>query len=438
MKSLVIDIWLRIRASYWFIPSLMVIAATIAAIALVNLEDEARALIGDRFPALLDSQPQGIQALLSTIAGSMITVAGVTFSMTLLAVSHATAQIGPGLLTGFMRDRGNQITLGTFVATFVYCLLVLRVVHGSADDAEAAMAVIPHLATAGALLMAVLSVGWLIYFFHHVPQSINVVRLVANVGDDRLRAIGAHYPSATDDSSDIPDAWPFTATEDTDNVTSVTADQDGYIRVIDFDGLARFAAEADIRVRMLARPGDYLLPGQPLLEVNTDAVDREMRDCLLEYFSLGPERTVEQDVLLPIEQLLEVMGKALSPGINNQHTAIHCVDQLFRALAEVLARRAPCPAHQTEEGSSRIALKVVSQEELVRAVCMPIRQYIAGDWITTRYLLTRIDALLTDDRYARQATSNDETGRQALAEQRDAIMAEAAESAMPTGLRESL
>ncbi len=133
--------------------------------------------------------PDGARAVLSTIAGSMITVAGVVFSVTIVALSLASNQFGPRLLRNFMRDRGNQIVLGTFVATYLYCLLVMRTVQGM-DGSQ----FVPHLSVTVAILMAVASLGVLIYFIHHVAVSIQAPELIANVAHELHEAIDRLFP----------------------------------------------------------------------------------------------------------------------------------------------------------------------------------------------------------------------------------------------------
>lgn len=146
MKSWFIDHWITVRSGYWFIPSVMSITALLAAVAAVRLDAQLGQSWLHNSEWLYANQPAGARALLSTVAGSMITVAGVTFSMTLLAVSDASAQIGPRLLSGFRRDRGNQFTLGTFIATFLYCLMVLRTVHTGIDGEADVSGFVPHIA----------------------------------------------------------------------------------------------------------------------------------------------------------------------------------------------------------------------------------------------------------------------------------------------------
>lgn len=117
---------------------------------------------------------EGASLLLGTVAGSMIAIAGTVFSMTLVALSLASSQLGPRLLRNFMRDTGNQIVLGTFVATFVYCLLVLRTIR-RVDE----VAFVPHLSVSFGILLATVSVGVLLYFIHHISVSIQADQVVA-------------------------------------------------------------------------------------------------------------------------------------------------------------------------------------------------------------------------------------------------------------------
>jgi uncharacterized membrane protein len=183
-------------------------------------------------------------------------------------------------------------------------------------------------------------------------------------------------------------------------------------------------------IHVLARPGAYLIPGQHLIRIDGPAPDDETRSALLECFSFGFDRTVEQDALLPAEQLLEIMGKALSPGINNQQTATHCVDQLFRGLAEILSRREPERIRTDAEGRVRIVAAALSHEQFILTIMRPMRQYVAGDWIATRYLLQRLDVLLTLDSARRH--------HDLIRAEREAIEREARASTMPEGLREVL
>lgn len=391
MRVWIVDRWLHIRASYWFIPLLMVTGAIAAAFGMVQLDMYVGAEWLREARWLYLNQPDGARALLSTVAGSMITVAGVTFSMTLLAVSHASSQIGPRLLSRFMRDRGNQYTLGTFIATFMYGLIVLRTVHSGEGDEGV---FVPHLAILLALVLAVASVIVLIYFIHHVPQTISVSKVVSQVGDELVDSIGHLFPKrvgkATSGSSagSKPDDFDAGAT-----IMRMSSDG-GYLRVLDGSGLMRLATENDLVVELLQRPGDFAIAGQPIMKVwPARKLNEDLEKELLRVFSWGSERTREQDVLFPVEQLLEVLGKAMSPGVNGQFTAILCINQFERALAAALRRDAPDECRFDDDGHLRVIAPAVTHRLLIDAIFQPLRQFIRGDWIATEHLLKTLRRL---------------------------------------------
>lgn len=177
-------VFLDLRASYWFIPACMTLAAIILSMLMTWLDANYAANWMRDFQWLTASRTDGARSVLNVIAGSTIGVAGVTFSITIVAVSFASANFGPRLIANFMRDRGNQITLGTFIGTYVYCLMVLRTVRdASAPNIENSFqAFVPHFSVLAALVLALSSVAVLIYFIHHVPESLNVENLAAKVG----------------------------------------------------------------------------------------------------------------------------------------------------------------------------------------------------------------------------------------------------------------
>ena len=391
MRSSIVDWWIRIRASYWFIPSIMAMAAIGASFVVVQLDKQLSDAWLSNYPWLYANQPAGARALLSTVAGSMITVAGVTFSMTLLAVSHASAQIGPRLLAGFMRDRGNQFTLGTFIATFLYCLMVLRTVHAGTDGTpEQAISVfVPHLALLFAVGLAILSVAVLIYFIHHVPKSISIANVIARVGDELIRGVQSMYPEQ------IGQELSADATTGDDPVNEIQTSREvcvagagGYLRVLDTEGLLQLATENELVVKLQLRPGDFAIAGQPLLRVwPSERVDEALECLLHNLFSWGTERTREQDLMFPAEQLIEVLGKAMSPGVNGQYTAVLCLNQFERAFAEMLQRHVPETHRYDEQKNLRVIANQITHEGFLVGVLRPVRQFVRGDWISTNHLL---------------------------------------------------
>lgn len=399
MKTKLIDWLIRLRASYWFVPLVMVFIALISALGLVHLDSyENQWLSGQKW--LYVTQPAGARALLSTLAGSMITVASVTFSMTLLAVSYASSQVGPRLLNGFMRDRTNQYTLGTFIATFLYCLMVLQNVHEGTEGQESIAKFVPHIAIVVAMVLAVLSVIVLIYFIHHVPQSISVTNIIGRVGDELIESIRSQYPKkmrqgGAIDNSTNNNMEKLPANFEQQSICLKVVGRGGYLRVIDDQGLMKLAIEEDLTIELHLRPGDFSISGRPLLSVApASRVNDEITSSLHSAFSWGVDRTQDQDVLYPLEQLIEVLAKAMSPSMNGQYTALLCINQFERALAEKLQRAVPSSHRFDEQNTLRVVARPVTQKQFVLAVFQPIRQFIRGDWLVTRYLLNMLEQLM--------------------------------------------
>ncbi len=316
---------------------------------------------------------EGASLLLGTVAGSMIAIAGTVFSMTLVALSLASSQLGPRLLRNFMRDTANQVVLGTFVATFVYCLLVLRTVR-RADE----VAFVPHLAVSIGVLLAVVSIGVLIYFIHHVSVSIQADEVVARVGreleDGMDRLFPSHFgkPGAEiSNSKSEADLPPEFASE----ARPVGALEDGYLQLIDADALMALASHKDLLLRLERRPGHYLVKGRPMVMVwPGDRVTEALVDEMNAAFVLGSQRTPAQDIEFSFRQLVEIAVRALSPGINDPFTAIACVDRLGSALCRLARCDMPSARRFDRHGRLRLVAPGCSFAGIVDTAFNQIRQ----------------------------------------------------------------
>jgi uncharacterized membrane protein len=289
----------------------------------------------------------------------MITVAGVTFSITIVALTLASQQFGPRLLRNFLRDLGNQITLGTFIATFLYCLLVLRTVRGTDDDQF-----VPHLAVTVGVVLATLSIGVLIYFIHHIATSIQASQVIANVASDLHGAIERLFPERIGHEVDIDTSE--TDVPAFDNPRHVTATHSGYVQAVDSAQLLTAAREGASVVRIDARPGDFVRAGRPLASVVSPAGrPTDIDDALRRGFIIGADRTGTQDLGFFINQLVELGVRALSPGINDPATARACIDRLEDALGHLSSRQMPSPNRYDDDDVLRVVATPVTFAEML-------------------------------------------------------------------------
>ncbi|WP_117318973.1 DUF2254 domain-containing protein [Chromatocurvus halotolerans] len=378
MNATLLKLWERLQSSFWFLPSLMALGSGLLAIALVML-DEAWG------NAWLATQPwargwmyggdaDGASDVLGIIAGSMIAIAGVVFSMTLVALSLASSQFGPRLLRNFMRDRVNQAVLGTFIATFLYSLLVLRSIRHVGDAAF-----VPHIAVSVSVMFALLSLGVFIYFIHHVAVSIQGNEIVARVASELMDCIDS---LAVDERSSSDsrghggrEACAAGQAGSDGEPGQILCHTDGYLQIIDSDTLLALAVRTDTVLEVVCRAGHYAIRDTPIVRVwPSDAVDSALEREVREAFAFGNQRTSAQDMEFPLDQLVEVAVRALSPGINDPFTAINCVDRLGSALARLAAIELASPDRCDESGVRRVLIPAFRFPAMLDAACNPIRQ----------------------------------------------------------------
>lgn len=370
---------LSIRSSYWFIPAIMALLAVLLGALMIWVDVRLGSGWIKGVSWYQQIRADGAREVLSTIAGSMITVAGVVFSITIVALSYASSQYGPRVLTNFMSDRGNTVTLGTFIATFLYCLMVLRTIRGGEDS------FVPQYAVIGALALAVCSIGVLIYFIHHVPQSIHINNIVARIGKRMVRDAGERFPAMI--GSGAEEHRPTRLPDRTfDSV--VPASLTGYIQSIDDDGLLDLARSADVMIRLRHRPGDFVVAGRALADVApsarwSDDRAKELRDC----FTIGDKRTPDYDLMFLVSELVEIAARALSPGINDPMTAVTCIDWLGAGGVEFATRAMPEPVRLDDQGTPRLVVTADSFDHFVEQGFGRMRQYAAGDRIAALHWL---------------------------------------------------
>mgnify|MGYP001039851915 CR=1 FL=1 len=387
MKTRIGYIWEQLRSTYWFVPLVIFIASVALATGSILLDralEEQVQLPTWLYPAGADEA----RALLSTIAGSMIGLAGVTFSITMVTLSLASSQFGSRLLRTFMRDIGNQVVLGTFIGTFVYAILVLQTITGVEERVF-----VPKVSLTIAMLLAVLSLAVLIYFIHHVSASIQAENVIAGVGRDLDSAVDRLFPEQGDGASSPPISGRRrpVAGQLAEPGEPIPATQSGYLQAIDQDRLMRVATENDLVFRLLYRPGDFIIEGSELVLVwPAERAEEGLVKPVNDAFIVGARRLQLQDVEFAINQLVEIAVRALSPGINDPFTAIACIDRLGASLARLAERGIPPRYHFDEEDRLRLITDVVTFSGIVDAAFNQIRQNGRSNVAVTIRLLERI------------------------------------------------
>lgn len=387
------------RASYWFVPTFMAMMAIGLSFAWVALDRRYQAEIIATLGWTYVRGPEGARAILSTIASSMMGVAGVTFSITIVALQLASSQFGPRLLRNFMGDTGNQIVLGTFISTFIYCLMVLRTIQ-ELDTNE----FVPNLAITFAVVLALASLGVLIYFIHHAAASIQAENIIAEVGQELEKDIQRLFPAKLGQENPYPRDRPITELP-TEAGYPIAAPKSGYLQMVDNQALMKLAQEHQLLLRLKFHPGRFMVAGIPLVVVwPPGRMHPDLEKKISKAFILGRQRTEHQDVEFAINQLVEVALRALSPSINDPFTAIRCIDQLSAALSSLAQRQFPSPYRYDQHQKLRVIAYPLTFSDVVDAAFNQIRQQGCSQVVISIRLLEAIALIAsqTDDQSHRQ------------------------------------
>lgn len=373
MKTRLLNYWLILRSSFWFIPTLMTLSAIALALLTIFVDRsiDLLHLMGEEF--LYTLGPSGARTLLATVAGSVITIAGVVFSITIVALTLASSHFGPRLLKNFMKDLGNQVVLGTFIATFLYCLLVLGAIRENGANQF-----VPHISVLVGLLLTLVSIGVFIFFIHHISMSIHADTVVAGVSRELKANINQLFPEKIGQSlpphdPPVEDVLPSGFKE---NSIPFVSRGSGYLQAIDSPGVMALAKKQDLLIQFLYRPGEFIVEGETIGKVwppgrVTEAIIKDLQQSFL----LGSQRTEEQDIEFAIHQLVEVALRALSPGINDPFTAISCIDRLGDALTLLSGRILPSCRRYDEEHVLRVITYPLTIDGIFDAAFNQLRQY---------------------------------------------------------------
>lgn len=374
--------WVNLRSSLWFVPSVIAMSAIVLGLVMVEM-GRIDALSQASLPRLFGFSAEGSRAMLSAIASSMITVAGVAFSITIVALSLTSSQYSPRVLRHFMRDRGNQSVLGVFVGIFAYCLVVLPMVRGGEEHGY-----VPALAVAFGVMLALVGVGCLIYFIHHVATSIQASSIVSAIADETHRAIGELFPDTLGKPAEPPP-------QELENMqwTELPAPTTGYLQLVNETALLNSAASHDVILRMENPIGAFILSGTPLVSVNgSKAPDAEFVDEVASAFTINRTRTVEQDAAFGFRQIVDVALRALSPSINDTTTAVLCINHLTDLLRHAAARHDGSP-YRRHEGKLCVIARRADFEDFVHLAFDQICEHGAANHAIVARLFWAIEKI---------------------------------------------
>jgi len=369
--SFVPSAWRReaLRTNLWLLPTIEIVLA-VALFAGTYVLDRAAADGSIHLPAwIANGSVDSARTILTAIAAAVITVVTLVFSITIVTLTLASTQFGPRMLRNFIRDRITQLTLGTFVATFVYAVLALAAV-GSAEHG----AFVPHLSIMVTMALVIVDVAVLVVFIDHIAKSIQLPQVIASIANDLSRAIDADggLPAAGELKTGPSLAELLKRLDEDSGV--VRAPSAGYLQFVRMDTLIEISCRSNAVIQLLHRPGHFVAEGQPLAHVWPAAATPGVARALGGAHATGPHRTLTQDLSFAVDQLVEIAIRALSPAVNDTFTALACIDWLGDGLSKIAARWRPEAVHRDLTGRVRVITLTVGFRRLVERAHDKVRQ----------------------------------------------------------------
>jgi uncharacterized membrane protein len=371
------NLWNQLKTSFWFIPALMTIAAFIFSFVTLNWDKSDYT----HLYSVWQGGAEGARELLSTIAGSVITITGVVFSITTVALALASNQYGSKLLPNFIRDWVTQIVLGTFISTSIYTLLILRTIKGHGDNTDT---FIPNFSITVSMGLAILSLSMLIYFIHHLSVRIQSIDIISRVSGDLIHLIETLMQNQDEK---IEQKIGRECQE------AITSSEIGYLQVIDYNRLYGLARKNKFIMEIDIRSGHFIRKGTVLAKVNL-SLPEKIKKSIVKAFLIEKERSPTQDLEYAIYQLVAIALRSLSVNSNDTFSANSCIDHLGAALC-LICQKDLKPFYYENNSYIKLMSKQETFEGIVDASFNQIRQFGSKNPSILIHLLETLTSILS-------------------------------------------
>ncbi len=380
--------WRReaLRTNLWVVPAFETVAVLVVFATTYAVDRAAYAGLV-RLPTwVLSGTADTARLTLTTVAAAIITVVGVVFSITIVALTLASTQFGPRMLRNFVRDLGTQLALGTFVATFCFVMITLVSVGGGAHGDF-----VPHLSITVALVLTLADVAVLIYFLNHVASMIQLPVVIAGIAAKLADEIAAQDRGPTVGAeSECGPTYEQLLARLAESGAPIRTPRSGYLQVIRIESVVKVAATANAVVQLPYRPGHFLVVGQVIAYVWPPSAAGSVEKSLALGHVAGAYRTLPQDISFGFDQLVEIALRALSPAVNDTFTALTCVDWIADGLCRISISWRPQRIRRDDEGQIRVIAYQADFDRLVQRTFQTIRQAAIG---MPAIMIRQLDAL---------------------------------------------
>ena len=361
----------RLRSTFWSFAAISIAFAIAAGLALPALDDSLT------LPGALsfNGSPDTARAVLQMIATVAVTVAGISFSVIVVALVLASQQLSPRVMRSFQRHPLNQSVLALFLGTAAFSLFVLSAVEDAGNDQQ-----VPEASITVAMALAALSLGLFVVFLHHMVRSLNASAVIRRIAAEGHEAIQEPYPTEVGTSPPDPEAAEARVEELTGSPPhEVRAPRAGYLASVAGERILAAAERRDGFVEQVLAIGDFAVTGGLLARVwCPEAEARELTGEVKRGFDLNEERIVDGDSAFLLRQLVDVALKGLSPGINDPTTAENAMDSVADSLVRFARQPEPAMLRLAPSGAPRLRAAAPSLDDLVKLGFDQVRRDGAG------------------------------------------------------------
>ncbi|WP_254073614.1 DUF2254 domain-containing protein [Cellulophaga sp. HaHaR_3_176] len=386
----------KLKATFWFVPALIIIITILISIIVVTIDQGIKIPKEGLNQLFFVNSADSARSILTTISAAMIGVAGTVFSITLVALTLASSQFGPRLIRNFMYVRLNQIVLGSYVSTYLYCLFVLNAIKDNDG-----YTFIPKLSILLAIIAAFTNIILLIVFIHQIATSIQADKVISDISQIISTQVKTLFPENMGDEFEDEKRVNADAIKSRYTHTKlIKSHKNGYFQYIDNESLLEEIQNIDGLLELYFKPGDHLVEGINIGKLYTNKdIDDEQYDDISDNFVIGNTKSSQQDLQFSIYQMVEIASRALSPGVNDPFTAITCIDNLTATMCRLAQANYPSNYRVDKNDVLRIITENLEFEDFLDASFNQIRQYSAGN---TAVVIKLMDGLTTISVFAKK------------------------------------
>ncbi|WP_439183831.1 DUF2254 domain-containing protein [Carboxylicivirga taeanensis] len=386
----------ELKATFWFVPVLIILITILFAIGLVSLDEIIEMSQDGLGRFFFVNSADSARIILSTISGAMIGVAGTVFSVTLVALTLASSQFGSRLIKNFMYVRLNQIVLGSYISTYLYCLFVLNSIKESDG-----YTFVPALSIFLAIFAAFVNIILLIVFIHQIAISIQADKVISDISEIISKQVKTLFPKKMGDELDDENAFSVDTIRSKYTITNtLKSPKSGYLQYIDSESLLKVVCSCNGLIELHFRPGDHLVEDIEIGKLYAnDKLTKEQIESILRQFVIGKTKNAQQDLEFSIHQMVEIAVRALSPGVNDPYTAIACIDNLTATMCHLSQISFPSQYRIDDEKRLRVIANTLDFEGVLDASFNQIRQFSAG---SPAVIIRLMEAMITINGFAKK------------------------------------